>query len=53
MNVNSCDDRPMPVEAEICTFCNGRGEYSVHSGGPDGYEYVSCDMCDGKGWVVE
>ncbi len=41
------------VPLKVCPICNGNGEYSVHSGGPDGDEYVSCDDCDGKGYVQD
>lgn len=37
----------------VCPTCNGMGEYSVHSGGPDGDEYVGCDNCDSKGYVQD
>lgn len=39
------------LEPVVCPLCNGNGEYSVHSGGPDGDEYVCCDNCDGKGYI--
>lgn len=44
-----CDKLKMVV----CEICNGNGEYSVNSGGPDGEEYVQCDNCDGKGQYPE
>lgn len=36
-----------------CEICDGNGSYSVHSGGPDGNEYVGCDSCDGTGKVYD
>lgn len=40
------------MERDVCPMCNGYGEYSVHSGGPQGEEFVPCDQCDGKGYTV-
>lgn len=45
-------DESMPVEAIICPICNGMGEYSVRSDGPPGDEWVSCDNCEEKGWMI-
>lgn len=46
------NDKPN-VEEKICQMCNGQGEYSMHSGGPDGEEYVQCDNCDGTGQIKD
>lgn len=35
-----------------CHVCKGDGSYSVHSGGAEGEEYVTCDNCDGTGQLL-